>query len=193
MAQELTTAQLLAGIAKHDQTMLGQLYDQTAPGLYGMISEIVSEQDATVDILKEVYARLWRDARRIEASGGSVLVWLTLEARARAADWQRAQNGMRTSASSRLHVLLKANGWMPQPEEIALVEKRRQLLEKLVHRLPKAQSELLDLAIFKGFTETEISRQLDQPPGRVEHELRAALRFLRHRLRAVLGTWTADI
>lgn len=193
MAQETTVDQLLAGIAQHDESMLSQLYDLTAPNLYGLISEIVSDHDAATSILKEVFVRLWRDAKRIEATGGSVLVWLTLEARAKAVDWQRAHNGMRTTSSSRLQALLKAGSWMPGPAEIALVEKRRHLLEKLVRRLPKPQSRLLDLAIFKGFTETEIARQFEQPPGRIEHELRAALRFLRHRLRAVLGTWTADI
>lgn len=193
MAQESTVEQLLSGIARHNESMLGQLYDLTAPNLFGLISEIVSDHDAAVNILKEVFVRLSRDARQIEASGGSVMVWLTLEARAKAVDWQRGKNGIRAAASSRLQSLLKSSSWMPRPAEIALIEKRRHLLEKLVRRLPKPQSRLLDLAIFKGFTETEIARQLEQPPGRIEHELRAGLRFLRHRLRAVLGTWTADI
>jgi DNA-directed RNA polymerase specialized sigma24 family protein len=82
---------------------------------------------------------------------------------------------------------------MPRPADIDQVEKRRHLLEKLVRRLPGPQSELLKLAVVKGFTETEIARQVEQPPGRIEHELRAGLRFLRHRLRAVMGTWSANI
>jgi DNA-directed RNA polymerase specialized sigma24 family protein len=88
---------------------------------------------------------------------------------------------------------LKIHAWVPQPADIAQIEKRRHLLEKLVHRLPKPQSDLLELAVVKGFSETEIARQVEQPPGRIEHELRAGLRFLRHRLRAVMGTWSADI
>jgi RNA polymerase sigma-70 factor, ECF subfamily len=193
MLQEPTTEQLLAGIAQHDESMLEQLYDLSAPNLYGLISEIVSDRDAAQDILKEVFVRLWRDAKRIQAGGASVIVWLTLEARAKAVDWQRSQNGLRTTAHSRLQALLKLNSWMPRRADIALIENRRSLLEKLVHRLPKPQSQLLEFAVLKGFTETEIARQVEQPPGRIEHELRAGLRFLRHRLRAVMGTWSADI
>ena len=193
MAQEPTAEQLLAGIAKHDESMLAQIYDLAAPGLYGLISEIVSDRDAAQDILKEVFVRLWRDAKRIEAGGGSVMVWLALEARARAVDGQRARDGVRSTAHSRLQSLMKSNAWMPRPADIDHIEKRRHLLEKLVHRLPKPQSQMLELAILKGFTETEIARQFAQPPGRIEHELRAGLRFLRHRLRAVMGTWTAEI
>jgi RNA polymerase sigma-70 factor (ECF subfamily) len=193
MSQEPTSRQLLDKVAQHDEPALAQLYDLAAPGLYGLISEIVTDREASQEILKEVFARLWRDAKRIQGAGGSVRVWLALEARARAVDWQRTQNGMRTTAHSRLQWLMKLNSWMPQPADIDQVEKRRHLLEKLVRRLPGPQSELLELAIVKGFTETEISRQVEQPPGRIEHELRAGLRFLRHRLRAVMGTWSADI
>jgi len=192
MAQEPTFRELLDGVAQHDESALVELYDLTAPGLFGLITEIVTDREAAQDILKEVFARLWRDAKRIQA-GGSVRVWLALEARAKAVDWQRAQSGMRTTAHSRLQWLMKVNSWMPQPADIDQVEKRRHLLEKLVRRLPKPQSELLEMAVVKGFPETEISRKAEQPPGRIEHELRAGLRFLRHRLRAVMGTWSADI
>jgi RNA polymerase sigma-70 factor, ECF subfamily len=193
MAQEPTTQELLAGIVQHDETTLARLYDLAAPGLFGLISEIVSDRQAAQEILKEVFARLWREAKRIQGAGGSVAVWLAMEARAKAVDRQRAQNGLKTTAHSRLQWLMKLNSWMPRPADIEKVEKRRHLLEKLVRRLPGPQSELLQVAIVKGFTETEISRQVDQPPGRIEHELRAGLRFLRHRLRAVMGTWSANI
>ena len=194
MAQEPTTQELLAAIAQHDEAALARLYDLTAPDLYGLISEIITDGEAgRQEILKEVFIRLWKDAKRIQAGGGSVRVWLALEARAGAIDWQRAQKGMRTTARSRLQWLIKIRSWMPRPTDVEQVEKRRRLLEKLVHRLPGPQSELLQLAVVKGFTETEIARQVEQPPGRIEHELRAGLRFLRHRLRAVMGTWNAGI
>ncbi|TAM81505.1 MAG: sigma-70 family RNA polymerase sigma factor [Acidobacteria bacterium] len=193
MPQEPIIRQLLAGIAQHEESALADLYDLASPGLYGLITEIISDREAALEILKDVFARLWRDAKRIQAAGGSVRVWLALEARARAVDWQRSQAGLRTTAHSRLQSLTKLNSWMPRPFDIEQVEKRRHLLEKLVRRLPRPQSELLTLAIVKGFTETEIARQVEQPPGRIEHELRAGLRFLRHRLRAVMGTWNANI
>jgi RNA polymerase sigma-70 factor (ECF subfamily) len=192
MAQEPTTQELLAAIVQNDEAALAQLYDLVAPGLYGLISEIVSDGGAGQEILKDAFLRLWKDAKRIEA-GGNVMVWLEMEVRAKAVDWQRAQNGLKTTAYSRLRWLMKLNSWMPRPADIDQVEKRRHLLEKLVRRLPGPQSELLKLAVVKGFTETEIARQVEQPPGRIEHELRAGLRFLRHRLRAVMGTWSANI
>ena len=193
MAHEPTARELLSKVAQHDESALAHLYDVFAPDVYGLISAIVTDSEAAQEILKEVFLRLWRDAKRIHEGGGSVRVWLALEARAGAVDWQRAQDGLRTVAHSRLRSLRKFTLWMPRPAEIEQVDKRRHLLEKLVARLPKPQSELLEMAVLKGFTETEISRKTEKPPGRIEHELRAGLRFLRHRLRAVMGKWSANI
>src|SRR5574337_268423 len=142
MTQEPTVRQLLAGIAQHDESALAHLYDLISPDLYGLITEIVSDREAAQEILKEVFLRLWGNAKRIQAGGGSVKVWLALEARARAVDWQRSQAGLRTTAQSRLQSLAKLNSWMPRPSDIEQVENRRHLLEKLVRRLPRPQSEL---------------------------------------------------
>ena len=193
MAQDLTAEQLLAGVAEHDEEMLSRLYDQHAPRLFGIISEIVPDRALAPAILQEVFLGLWRDARRIRLGKGDVSAWLMLEARARAVDRRRQHDGLDPMAHSSLKRLQKFSSWWPRPEELSRIEERRILLNKIVRRLPSSQNRLVERAIFKGSTETELAAEFGQPPGRIQGELRAGLRFLRHRLRAVLGTWTADI
>ena len=83
--------------------------------------------------------------------------------------------------------------WMPRPEDIALVDARLALLQRAFNQMPKPQRRALELALFGGFTESEIAEQLGEPLGKVKAGLRAAFTFMRHRQHAVLGTWTADI
>ena len=193
MAQELTDEQLVAGVAEHDEEMLSQLYDRYAPRLFGIISDIVADRAVAQELLQEAFLGLWKDARRIHLARGSALVWLMLEARARAVDRRRQDDGLEPAAHSSLKSLQRFSFWLPRTEEISRMEERRALLNKIVRRLPSSQTRLVDLAIFKGSTETEMAELFGEPPGRIKSELRAGLRFLRHRLRAVLGTWTADI
>ena len=193
MVEEPTAEQFVVAIAQRDEATFGRFYDQYAPQIYGMVCEIVEDRDAAREVLREVFVRLWKEARHIDAGRVSVPAWLTLMARAQAVDRQRAHAGLDPLAQPRMEFLLKSDSWMPRPEEIAQVEKRRGLLEKIANRLPAAQSRLVKMAVFKGSNESEIAEQIGEPPGKVESELRAGLRFLRHRLRAVLGTWTADI
>jgi len=83
--------------------------------------------------------------------------------------------------------------WMPRAQDIALVDVRMGLLQKAFNQMPKPQRHALELAVFGGYTESEIAEQLGEPMGKVNAGLRAAFSFLRHRQHAVLGTWTADI
>jgi DNA-directed RNA polymerase specialized sigma24 family protein len=59
--------------------------------------------------------------------------------------------------------------------------------------MPSPQSRALELAVLRGFTEVEIAQELGEPLGKTRTTLRAAITFLRHRRRAVVGTWTANI
>jgi len=83
--------------------------------------------------------------------------------------------------------------WLPRPEVVARLEERRELLKKVPNQLPKPQREALELAVLGGFTEEEIAVKLGEPLGRVRSGVRAGMRFLRHRLRAISGTWAANI
>ncbi len=183
----------MAGVADRDERMLGELYDRYAAPLLGVIAEIVPDHKAAMEVLQEVFVGVWKDGHRIYQPGSGMLAWLMLDARARAIDRQRREMGHRPAAHAGLRHVLGAGSWLPRPKEIFRVEQRRALLQKIAGRLPSSQNRLLELAVFKGETEAHMAKQLHQPLSRVECELRAGLRFLRHRLRAAFGTWTAGI
>jgi RNA polymerase sigma-70 factor (ECF subfamily) len=83
--------------------------------------------------------------------------------------------------------------WLPPPEATALIDDRLVLLQKVLDQLPKPQRQALELAVFKGLQESEIAAAMGEPLGKVRSSLRAAVTFVRHRRRAVCGTWAADI
>ena len=116
---------------------------------------------------------------------------LFLTARAKAIERLRAERKLPPPA--RLSPDQKIPSWLPRPREIALVDARRELLKKVVNQLPEAQRETMGWAVLEGMTEAEIARKLGETPARVRSGLLAGMRFLRHRLEAVLGTWAANI
>jgi RNA polymerase sigma factor (sigma-70 family) len=107
----------------------------------------------------------------------------------------KPREGRSTKYDSETLLFLAASPqlWMPRPEDIALVDARLGLLQRAFNQMPKPQRWALELAVFDGYTGSEIAAQLGEPLGRVNAGLRAAFSFLRHRQHAVLGTWTADI
>ena len=191
MKQNELPQELLSRIAEHDTEALGELYDQQAPVVLGLLMRILGDRAAAEEILENVFVQLWNDARPLARAGASPAAVLLLMARASAVEKVRAGRGL-----SRRVPGLSSRGlaeWCPRRKEIAHVDERRELLKKVVNQLPKPQREALDLAVFEGLVETEIAVKLGEPGARAGASLSAALRFIRHRLDAVLGTWTADI
>ena len=84
-------------------------------------------------------------------------------------------------------------GWLPRPKEIALIDERLTLLHKVIDQLPEPQQQALELAVFQGLSESEIAVQMHEPLGKIQRSLRAAVTFVKHRRRAVCGTWAANI
>jgi DNA-directed RNA polymerase specialized sigma24 family protein len=74
-----------------------------------------------------------------------------------------------------------------------LIDKRLGLLHKVIDQLSEPQQQALELAVFRGLSEEGIAAELVEPLGKVRTGLRAAVAFVRHRRRAILGTWAADI
>ena len=193
MTQAPTAEDLLARVRARDADALGELYDGLAPGLLGMLLRILGDRGAAEEILDEVFLSLWNEAPEPARHRASVAARLAIRARNAATRQARSRRMARPLGRGNCDSPPLSLACLPQPDEIAALEERRELLKKVMKQLPAAQREALDLAVFDGYTEVEIAEKLGETLGRTKTALRAALRFLRHRLRAVLGTWAANI
>ena len=59
---------------------------------------------------------------------------------------------------------------------------QRELLERALGMLPENQREVIRLAYFGGFSQSEIARRLAQPLGTVKTRMRMGMRTLRESL-----------
>jgi RNA polymerase sigma-70 factor (ECF subfamily) len=193
MGQEPTAEELLARVARRDDGALAELYDRFAPGLLGMLLKILPDRDAAEEVLLDVYLRLWNDARRWSSEQASVPAALVLLARGIAVGRLRVGRHPSPSTSTRGEPLLKFYSWLPRPQQVGLLDGRRELFKKVINQLPKPQREALELAVYGGYTEIEIAQKVGEPIARVRSGLLAAGRFIRHRLAAVMRTWAANI
>lgn len=182
--------ELLARVADRDLGAMAELYDRFSPTLFGMLVRMLGDRESAEQVLEETFVRIQSEARRITRAGGSAAVALGLVARERALERRRVKGTPhgRGTAFDRRTIL-----FLPKPEEVALLENRRELLKKVLGQLPAAQREALEMLVFEGRHETEIAAKLNEPPARVRAGLIASLGFLRHRVGAVMRTWTAAI
>lgn len=195
MAEASAADELSIRIAERDATALGELYDALAPGLMGLLMRILSERSEAEQVLDEVFMQLWEKPPAAPSDHTSVSARLVVMAHAAAVDRLRTRRVSISAGATHAngHLPKASTAWLPKPEDITALDERRELLKRIMKQISGTQRQALELAVFEGYTEAELAEKLGEPLGKVKTELRAAMRFLRHRVRAVLGTWSTSI
>jgi RNA polymerase sigma-70 factor (ECF subfamily) len=188
-----TLEDLLAGVRRRDRQALAELYQRCAPSLLGMLLRSLGDRNAAEAIVTDMFTDLWQGAGKADTIPGSAAAQLMMVARSTAVRRLRSERSSGAAESGEAIDIWRSPPWLPPPEAIASLARRRGVLDRIMKELPPRQRQTLDLAVFKGYTEAEIATKLGEPLGRVRSEVRAGMRFLRHRLRAVLGIWSVSI
>ena len=69
-----------------------------------------------------------------------------------------------------------------RPEAAIQLELQKQRVREAIKALPEPQQEVLALAYFKGYSHSEIARELDLPLGTVKGRIRTGMQRLRDAL-----------
>ena len=178
---------LLERLANGDEHALGALYDRWSPLVFSLCVHILGDDDEAEEAVEETFWQAWRQAARYDTSRGAVSTWLTTIARSRALDRLRASRRRKEDAmtdlseAKRMAVEATARG-EDDPARGAEVAERRVLVRQALRALPAEQSEVLELAYFRGLSQTEIAERTGQPLGTIKTRVRLAMEKLRDRL-----------
>ena len=172
------SAELIARIARGDQSAFSQFYDTHAGLAFGLIRRIVRDREAAEEVLQEVFWQIWREADTFDPARGGAEAWLVMRAKTRAIDKLRS---LRRKGQTFVAPVDEgsAPGADPRADDPAVVAADRALLEGALARLPEAQRRVIELSFFGGLTQTEIAARLGEPIGTVKTRARLGLERLR--------------
>jgi RNA polymerase sigma-70 factor (ECF subfamily) len=171
-----TDEALLRRIAEKDEGALAALYDRYAAVSLAVAMKVVGDRAEAEDVLQNVYVRVWQDAGRFDPARGSVAAWLLSSIRNAAIDRTRRRDAyLRATKAAPIRIA-------DEPEPIELREDQKRVVAAL-QQLPADQREAIELAYFKGLSQTEIAQKLGQPLGTVKTRMRLGMMKLREALR----------
>jgi RNA polymerase sigma-70 factor, ECF subfamily len=167
-------ADIILGLAEHDEAALRRLIDTCAKYVYGKALQIVREPSLAEEVAQDTMLVLWWDPTRFDATKGSLRSFLIGVARFKAIDLVRREEMIR----SRGELLVEARSFFEIPSADRGVEDRM-VVQSAIAKLPLSKREVIYLAYYKGLTYREVAALLGVPEGTVKTRIRDALIRLR--------------
>ena len=177
------TDELVLALRRGEERALRDLYDQYGNAVYRLALRITRDPGVAEEISLDSFLQLWRQADRFNANQGTLSSWLFTIARSRAIDRIRAG-----SAAKRTHAEVpSAMNATPQPDEMADLAERQQLVRQAMSALSAAQRAALELAYYEGLSHSQIANRLGEPLGTIKTRIRQAMTILRRTLAPLLS------
>ena len=164
-------------IKNRDQKAFAYLYDNYSKSLFGIIFSIIQESEESEDILQKTFLKIWDNFDSYDASKGRLYTWMLNISRNMAIDYKRSKHNRNKiqNIDQTVYVLSTISIEEFSIDTIGL--------KKVVENLKSEYLILIELAYYKGYTQDEISKELDIPIGTVKTRIRKALLLLREELK----------
>ena len=168
--------QLIAGVVKGDERAFLALYDRYVSRVYGLTLRVLGDVMLAEEVTQDTFLKLWGRARQFDSKKGELASWLLTIAHRTALDRWRLEN-RRMPASNPQD---PEENWPLIPDEATQnSEARWRSLYFAVQSLPEEQRQVIDLAYYKGMSQSEIAEVLGWPLGTVKTRVRSAMQSLR--------------
>jgi RNA polymerase sigma-70 factor (ECF subfamily) len=177
--QELTDAQLMERIQNRDTMALSELYDRYSPILFGLAIKILKNQMFAKDVLQDVFIQVWKNAGHYKVKQGKALAWMASICRNRCIDILRLKDTQtqRSAFEPRDldHIRSLVSDERDSPLALANDEQLKELVKSALQKIPPEQRKLIEMAYYKGYSQSEIAEKTDTPLGTVKSRIRSGM------------------
>ena len=171
---------LLARMSGGDESALSALYDRWSDRVHSLAVHLLRDARDAEDIVEETFWQAWRGAARYDVARGNVGTWLLTICRSRALD--RLRSRKRRPEEAELGEAEAAAARQPDPVDAMVTMETGRIVRAALAELPLEQRQTLELAYFRGLSQSEIAEKTGQPLGTIKTRVRLAMAKLREKL-----------
>ena len=180
---------LVAALAARHERAFAELFRRHNRSVTACSRTILGNRTACEDVAADVFIGLWRNPTKFDASRGSLLSYLRMQAKGRSIDLIRAESAraIREKSEGR-------RSWTPDEDVgsgVLASEAATQLREALA-LLSATEREAIELAFFSGMTYSAVAHHLGLAEGTVKSRIRKGLERLRSSYESTARSTTED-
>ncbi|MCH9647384.1 MAG: sigma-70 family RNA polymerase sigma factor [Deltaproteobacteria bacterium] len=179
---------LVERIVQRDTEALAALYDRFSPLLFALARRVLKDSQDAEEILQEVFLQAWNQASRYQDTRSSVSTWLVMLTRSRSIDRLRSRQSRERTLASLKEEKPKDYASAEAAGNVFVGERRKRILSEM-KELPKEQRLVIELAFYRGLSQSEIANSTGIPLGTVKTRTLLAMK----KLRKALGSEMKDL
>jgi RNA polymerase sigma-70 factor (ECF subfamily) len=172
MAESVSDGELLRRVGDGDGGAFEALYRRYARPVFGLALRRLGDRGRAEEAVQETFASVWRSARTYRPDRGPGAPWLYAVARNAIVDGARARVEPVTAESED-----EPSGDVG-PAERAEQSWTSWRVHRALEELPDSERIVLELAYWRGLSQSEIAERLRIPLGTVKTRTRSGLRRL---------------
>ena len=180
MPDEPDDRELLQRIVARDKNALDSLYGRYATPVYSMALHMLKQPPLAEEVTQDVFLNIWLKAASFNSERGQPRSWIMSVAHHRVIDVIRSRRRVTSMTDPEGYETLER-----LPSEGASVESQvqqnldRERIMQALATLPDSQREVILLAYYEGFSQSEMAERLGQPLGTIKTRVRLAMQKLR--------------
>lgn len=171
--------QLATQLKAKNKQAFSYLYDHYSAAVFGIISRIVIDENISEEVLHDAFLKFWEKIDQYDSSKGRLFTWMANISRNLAIDKLRSKELKKADKTDSMHTYvtdsIAGTKAFQNIDGIGLAEALKALREE--------ERFVLEMTYFKGYTQSEITKEFDIPLGTVKTRLRMAMKSLRNVLR----------
>jgi len=159
-----------------DNLTFRELYISYSSPLLGIIMRVIPAREIAEDILQDSFVKIWRSIDTYDPQKGKLFTWMARLARNSAIDYKRGKSFAKSVLNDDIDTaFMKVESAYFVPDQTDSIG-----IRELMGVLTESQKKILDLVYFHGYTQAEVSEELQIPLGTVKSKIRIAVKELRH-------------
>ena len=175
---------ILQRIRQGEEPALAELYQRYVQVLFSLCMRILQSSEEAEDLMQEIFLQVWNKADTYQSNKGTVYTWLVTITRNRAIDRTRSTSYRHhTRAVDVDHVMLAADSRSSNPHANTILTEEQQSVVNALQRLTPDQQQVIGLAYYEGYSQSQIAESLKIPLGTVKTRMRKGLMELRSMLK----------
>ncbi len=167
--------ELISGLKRRDPGIMSYLVDNYSAAIFGAISRIVNNEPVAQEVLQDCFMKFWDKIDQYDPQKGRFFTWMINIARNLAIDRLRSREMKKEEKTDDIgNYVTEIGGAGFSQQNVDGIG-----IKEVLNNLREEERFVLEMAYFKGYTQSEISEEFDIPLGTVKTRFRMALMHMR--------------